>query len=173
MSYLSERPQDSEYNPFYARYVRSVQGGDLPDILEQQRNDVDSLMSALKPGQEDYRYEPGKWSIREVLGHVIDTEWVFGYRLLRIARGDDTPLPGMDQDEFMAGANFSERAMEDLLREFNGIRTASTTLIASLPEQAFSLQGTASGFPVTVRAIAWIIAGQCQHHISIIEEHYL
>lgn len=173
MPHFRTPPKADEYNPFYEGYVKSVPQGDLLEILATQKHAVFKMMSGLHRTQENYRYEAGKWTLREVFGHMIDTEWIFSYRLLRIARGDSTPLPGMDQDQFMEGANFSDRSMGDLLVEFGGLRTASSALIGSLSEEAFDRRGTASGFPVTARALAWIIAGHCQHHLTIIRERYL
>jgi len=170
--FRSVRPDPSEYNPFYAGYVNAVPDGDIAQTLVAQKEDVLIWMDAATTQQADFRYAPGKWSAKEVVGHIIDTEWIFTYRALRFARGDQSPLPGMDQDMFMAGANFSDRSLADMRAEFSGLRTASSQLISSFPEEIFNRTGVASGFSFSVRAMCWIIAGHCQHHLHILNERY-
>lgn len=168
----SRRPGPDEYNTFYKGYVDSVPDGDLMPFLAAQCRQVQHLISGVPAEKEHFRYAEGKWSVRQVFGHMVDTEWIFGYRLLRIARGDTTPLPGMDQDVFVNGANFEERGLGSMLSEFSGLRTATMALTDSLPADVLDRKGEASGFPVTVRALGWIIAGHCQHHLNILSDRY-
>jgi len=173
MPQSSVRPSPDEYNEFYSGYVNSVPDGDLTAFLSEQQRDLISLRRSLDDTAVERRYAPDKWSVRQVLGHLVDTEWIFAYRMMRIARGDATPLPGMDQDEFMEGANFSERLFESMIEEFEGLRTATIRLSGSFSDEILNRRGTASGFEVSVRALRWIIAGHCQHHMKVLNERYL
>jgi len=172
-SHRSNRPSPSEYNPFYAGYVNSVPDGDVVETLINQQKAVLEWVEKTSAADADYRYAPDKWSAKEVLGHMVDTEWIFTYRALRFARGDQSALPGMDQDQFMAGANFADRSLEDISAEFSGLRTASIRLLTSFSEELLSRTGTASDSPISVRALCWIIAGHCQHHLKILKERYV
>ena len=171
--FLSERPAPDEFNSFYNGYVNSVPAGNVLVFLEAQRNEFLSILDNLHAQQAEYRYAPDKWSLKEVLGHMTDTEWIFSYRLLRFVRGDETPLPGMDQNVFMEGKPFAPRPMAEMVQDFNAIRTASIRLIGSLNSADFNRIGIASGFPFSSRALVWIIAGHCQHHMNVIKERYL
>lgn len=168
-----KRPQSNDYAPFYAKYVMLVPDGDFLEILETQLRDMRQLLEPLTDEQADFRYAPGKWSIKETLGHLNDAERVFAYRILRIARGDQTPLAGFEQDDYVKVSNASSRKLSDLLEEFNAIRRASIALIRSLDDAAWLRRGTASGKEVSVLAIAFIIAGHTLHHRAIFEEKYL
>ena len=172
-SFRTVRPAPSEYNPFYDGYVQSVPEGDVVEFLKQQQQDVASWAASLSKTEADFRYAPGKWSAKEVFGHMIDTEWIFSYRTLRFARGDQGPLPGMDQNQFMEGANFADRSVSDMATEFHGLRTATIQLLGSFSEAIMNRSGTASGNAVTVRAMCWIVAGHCQHHLNILQERYV
>jgi hypothetical protein len=167
------RPTSDEHNPYYSKYIALVPDDNLSiaGILADQHHDtVDLLRKAKSKG--DHAYAPGKWTDKQVIGHVSDSERVFAYRALRFARGDETALPGFDQDTFMAGSNFQSRTMEDLLEELWSVRAATLSLAKSLPESALSKRGTASGSPVTVRALLYIIAGHERHHVGILKERY-
>jgi hypothetical protein len=167
------RPAPSEYDSFYGSYVSLVPDGDIIDTLREQRVGIGDLIAAIPAEKTDYRYAPGKWTTREVVGHVIDAEWVFTSRALWFARGVPTPLPGMDQDEFMSGANFADRDLSGLAQEFAGLRSAGIVLFDSFDEDIMSRVGVASGTEVTVRALAYIIAGHALHHVRVLEERYL
>ena len=173
LAFRSVRPAPSEYNSFYDGYVQSVPDGDFVQTLQAQRLELANWISTLSEQDAAYKYAPGKWSIKEVFGHIIDTEWIFTYRALRFARGDRGPLPGMDQDQFMAGANFAERSLSDMLIEFEGLRSASIQLLSSFSVEILDRSGTASDNLVTVRALCWIIAGHCEHHLKILKERYV
>jgi len=168
-----KRPQSSDYAPFFANYVLQVPDGDFLETLEKQRQDLNRLLEPLSEQQADFRYEPGKWSIKEILGHINDAERIFSYRLLRIARGDQTPLPGFEQDDYIKTANSSARKLSSLLEEFNSIRNASITLIRSLDDASFLRRGTSSGKEISALALAFILAGHALHHQKILAERYL
>ncbi len=172
MNHWSERPSADEYNAFYSGYVGSVPDGDVLEFLTQQRVRMQQMIEGLDDAQKDYQYAPDKWTVRELIGHMVDTEWIFASRLLRIARNDPAALPGMDQDDFMANADFANRSTSSLLTEFSGLRTASLALMDSLPPPVLDRKGNASGFEITVRALGWILAGHCEHHLTIMRDRY-
>jgi len=170
---MHRKPSTDEFNEYYQRYVGQVPDGDIIDVLKAQRERMSDLLAGIPDSKISYRYAPGKWTTREVAGHVVDTEWIFVYRALRIARGDSTPLAGMEQDAFMAGANFENRALSSIMHEFSSLRTAAIEMFASFDENILDLRGTASGFPFTVRALLFIIAGHAEHHMNVLKERYL
>ncbi len=167
------RPRAEDLPDFYARYVERVPDGDLLEILESQIAETLALFEEQSDSQARFRYATGKWSIKEVIGHLIDTERVFAYRALRFARGDDTPLPGFDQDAYVAAARFDDRPLPELLDEFRTVRSASLALFRSFDETAWRARGTASARPISVRAIAYIVAGHERHHVALLREKYL
>ena len=167
------RPGADEYAPYYERYVSLVPEGDVLGALSRQLDDALALLGSVPAERGDGRYGPGKWSLKEVVGHVVDTERVFAYRALHIARGDAAPLPGMDQDVFMAGANFGAYTLGELADEFAHVRRASISLLGHLDEAAWARRGTASDNEVSVRALAHILAGHAEHHFNIIRTRYL
>lgn len=160
-------------NPGFAHYITTVPEVDLLVFLETQRNEVAGLLSPLDESKGDYRYAEGKWSLKEVLGHMNDTERVMAYRLLCFARKEPQSLPGFEQDGYVEAANFSRRRLTDLLAEFLDIRNSSLSLIRSLEPDVFAWTGTANNSPVTVGALSYLIAGHVEHHLSVIKERYL
>lgn len=168
-----ERPERSEYVDYYHQYIERVPDGDIVATLESQRDEFVSRLRSIPEERGGYRYAEGKWSIREVVGHVIDTERVFGYRALAFARGDKTPLPAFEQDDYVARANFDERTLADLADEFEGLRTSLIVLFRSFDDDVWMRSGTASGFEFTTRAVPWILAGHLQHHAAVLGERYL
>ena len=168
-----KRPQSNDYAPFYGKYVMLVPDGNFLEILETQLQGMKQLLEPLTELQADFRYAPGKWSIKEILGHVIDAERIFAVRILRIARSDQTPLPGFEQDDYVRVSNAASRTLSDLLEEFAAVRRASIALIRSLDDASWLRRGTASGKEVSVLAIAFIIAGHALHHRNIFQEKYL
>ncbi|WP_199615229.1 DinB family protein [Paenibacillus alkalitolerans] len=168
-----QRPNSSEYPSYFAGYINAVPEGDLPDLLEEQKRAAIELFRSLTEEDSGFRYLPEKWSIKETLGHVIDTERVMSYRLLRIGRGDTTPLPGFDQDELMKGASFDRRSLESLIKEYGAVRDSSLELFSGLPEESWTRQGTVADNGITARALAYIIAGHERHHVRILKERYL
>jgi len=166
------RPQPDEYAPYYERYISLVQNDDVLNALDQQRRETMLLLSCRDDDEGDYRYAPEKWSAKEVLGHVCDTERVFAYRALRISRADGTPLEGFEQDDYVRNGPFAHRPMADLVEDFIAVRRATLSLLRNLDEAAWMRRGTANKNEVSVRALAYIIAGHELHHRRILEEKY-
>jgi hypothetical protein len=167
------RPQATEYAEFYAKYVDLVPGTDILGALEGQRLVTAQLLAARSEREGNFRYAPGKWSVKEVVGHLADSERIFAYRALRFARGDETPLSGFEQDDYVKSGGFSERTLADLAEEFQEVREATIALYSGLDGPAWQRRGVANKNPVTVRALAYIIAGHELHHRRILEEKYL
>ena len=167
------RPEKNEYAPYYDRYVLLVPDGEVVETLERQSEDTLALLRGVGEERAAHRYEEDKWSIKQVVGHLVDTERIFAYRALAIARGEQKPLPGMDQNEYMAGANFDARTLADLAEEFKHVRRANVLMLRGLPVEAWSRRGVASDNEVTVRALAYIIAGHEAHHVQILRTRYL
>lgn len=170
---LISKPQPGEFDPYYTLYLDAVREGDLLRLLEGQGAEMLDLLRAFGEARGTFRYAPGKWSVKEVLGHITDTERIFAYRALRFARADATPLPGFEQNGYVAAAGFDRRTMADLAEEFADVRKATIKLFAGMDANALTRAGIASGSPLTVRAAAWIIAGHEQHHARILRERYL
>jgi uncharacterized damage-inducible protein DinB len=169
-----ERPAATEHAAYYARYLSQVpDGGDVLELLRTGAIELEMLLGGLDEKQALHRYAPGKWSIKEVVGHMLDAERVFAYRALRIARADATPLPGFEQDEYVRVAGFDRRPLASLLAEYRHLRAANLELFASLDARALVRQGTASGYGVTARALIWIIAGHERHHLIGLRRDYL
>lgn len=167
------RPQPADYAPFYEKYVALVPAGELLATLESQVPSWKSMLGALSAQQSEFRYEPGKWSIKEVVGHLTDSERIFAYRALRIARGDQTPLSGFEQDDYVKEGMFSSRTLADLLQEFSTVRAATLSLFRSLSADHWSRRGNANQKAVTVCALGFITAGHVEHHRLILEQRYL
>jgi hypothetical protein len=166
------RPQAGEYAPYYDRYVSLVRGDDILNTLDQQRRDTMLLLSGRDEEDGDFRYAPDKWSAKEVLGHVCDTERVFAYRALRFARADATPVAGFEQDDYVRNGPFAQRPLADLVEDFIAVRRATLSLLRNLDEAAWPRRGIANKNEVSVRALAYIIAGHELHHRRILEEKY-
>jgi hypothetical protein len=167
------RPQPGQYAPSFEKYIALVPEGDYQTILESQLQLWRQLPGSLTDKQAGFRYAPDKWSVKEIVGHVSDAERVFSYRLLRIARGDQTPLPGFEQDDYIKTANSSARSLASLLEEFESVRRASITLVRSLDDKAWLQRGVASNKEISATALAFIIAGHERHHWVILQERYL
>jgi hypothetical protein len=166
------RPEAGEYAPYYERYIALVQEGDIRVTLDAQRREMLLLLSGKDEDDGNFRYAPDKWNTKEVLGHVCDAERVFAYRALRIARGDETPLASFEQDGYVKNGPFAKIALEDVVEDYIAVRRATLVLLRNLDEKAWSRRGTASNNPVTVRALAYMIAGHELHHRKILEEKY-
>lgn len=168
-----QRPRDDEFAPFYASYIGNVPDDtDVLAYLSAQRNDVVRYMSGLPEELASRRYAEGKWSVRQVLGHLGDSERVFAYRALRIARGDQTPLPGWDQERYVADANFDSRPIGALVADWEAARNATLTLFEGFEPGYWERRGTANDRVVSVRALAYIVAGHTAHHLRILREQY-
>jgi hypothetical protein len=166
------RPEPNEYAPYYEPYISLVTGDDVVATLEAQRLFTMQALSARSEREGNFRYAPDKWSVKEVVGHLADTERVFSYRAMRIARGDQTPLASFAQDDFVKSGGFGERRLTELAEEFAAVRSASIALFRSLSEAAWSRRGLASNKEVTVRALAYMTAGHELYHQRILEERY-
>ena len=168
-----DRPAPTEHAPYYERYVSLVPEGDIVATLSRQAEATLSLLNGIPEAQANSRYAPDKWSIKELVGHVIDSERIFAYRALRFARNDNTPLPGFEQDDYVANAAFSEIPLADLAAEFDSLRRTTVYMFKSLAADAWLRTGSANGDDVSVRALAHIIAGHELHHVSILRARYL
>ena len=165
------KPAPDEFAPYYARYIAQV-GDDALAALRSGGAATPRLLSGVSEPQAMFRYAEGKWSVKQVLGHIMDIERVFAYRALSVARGDTTPLPGMDENQWMPVARFDRRTLPDLLTEYVAVRAASVALFASFDEEDLLRRGTASGHPVSVRSLAHMMAGHEAHHVGILRERY-
>lgn len=172
-SLTATQPDANEYAPYYGKYISLVPAGDVVATLSRQLDETLSLLRGLSEEQADSRYAPGKWSIKEVVGHVLDTERIFGHRAFRFARNDQQPLPGFEQDGYVLAANFGHRQLHELATEFEHLRRANLYLLGSLDEEAWLRRGVASDNEVSVRALAYIMAGHEAHHMRIVRERYL
>jgi hypothetical protein len=170
---MPSRPSTDEYFEYYGRYVGLVPEGDVRDHLRTQLFETVSLLEGVAEAKAERAYGAGKWTLKEVVLHMSDTERVFGYRMLRIARGDTTPLPGFEQDEWVPHSVANARTMSSLLLEFAAVRASTLALADSLTAEAWVRKGTASGHTVSARALAYICAGHERHHVDIIRERYL
>lgn len=167
------RPDAGEYASSYSSYLSRVPDGDLLRTLESQRRETQQLLAGLSEQQARHRYAPGKWSIKEVIGHVADAERVFCYRALTFARGGAQALPGFDEQAWAPAGKFDSRSLADLAAELDAVRRATIALFSGLPRETMAHRGVANNNPVTVRALAWIIAGHERHHVAILRERYL
>lgn len=166
-------PAEGEYAEYYQRYIGLVPDGDVFDILEEQLRLTLDLLLGMSEEQAGFAYAEGKWSIKQVIGHVIDTERVFAYRGLRIARGDSTPLPGFEQDDYVSGADFNARSRMSLSGELEHLRRSNLFLFSTWDAEVQQRRGTASGFSLSARAVPYILAGHERHHLNVITERYL
>lgn len=169
---VNARPGADEYAPYYEKYVSLVSTDDVLATLEKQPSELVSALSASTEADGEIRYAPGKWSVKEMLGHVIDSERVFSYRALRIARNDQTPLEGFEQDDYVKFGPFGQCSLAALVEEFKSVRNASTSLFRGLDEAAWVRRGVANKNQVSVRGLAYIIAGHELHHSKILRDKY-
>ena len=168
-----KRPDPSEYAPYYGRYIELVPEGSIVEILRTQVRGTLDLLRSLPEANGNHRYAPGKWSIKQVVGHVTDGERVFSYRALRFGRGDATQLPGFEQDDYARDGGFDVRTLQHLSDELEAVRRATVRLYEGFSEEESLRKGIASSNPVSVRALAYIIAGHELHHVKILKEKYL
>ena len=167
------RPQADEYDPAFAGYVARIDEEEsVVTLLSEQSALVSRLFDGVPDSRGDYRYAPGKWSLKEVIGHLADTERVFAYRALRIGRGDATALTGFDDQSYVARMHAEDLSLADVVHDWQAVRAATLSLFRNLPAAAWQRRGTASGQPVSVRALAYVIAGHTRHHLEVIDERY-
>jgi hypothetical protein len=173
-AFIPGAPQPGEYKPHFAGYVsKAAHVTDPVKSLQDQLGEVLQLLQPLDESKQFHRYAPDKWTIKEVLGHITDTERIMSYRLLRVARADKTPLPGFDENAYVAAADFDNCAWTQLLEEFQHVRRASILLLRHLPGPAWLREGVSSDHPTTARALAYILYGHAAHHLDILRERYL
>jgi hypothetical protein len=164
------RPEATEYAPFYANYIALVPDGDIVDVLEEQRRELVALLRDTSEEQGNTRHAPYTWSVKEVIGHITDAERVFGYRALCIARAEQTPLPGFDENAYVRSAGFDAYRLSDLVSEFDFLRRSHVCFFRGLNAAAAQRRGTANNAAVSVRALAYIIAGHTRHHHLILRK---
>ena len=166
------RPTNSEFAPFYAGYVSLVPEPQVLPILEHQPVEIADLFGSVPAARETFRYEPGKWSIREMLRHIVDAERVFGFRAFCFSRGEQQALPGFDQDVYIANGAAHSRQLRELIDEFTLVRTGNLRVLNVLSDEDWARTGTASGHPVSVRGLGYIMAGHVRHHCKMLRERY-
>ena len=167
------RPEKIEYAEFYAGYVALVEETDIIAALQNQITDLQKLCAGVSPEKENFRYAENKWSIREMLGHIVDGERVFSYRALRISRGDQTLLAGFEENFYVANSNFSNVKLADTLEEFSLLRQSNVQMFKNLTDEMWAKTGTASNATVSVRALAYLMVGHIRHHANILQTRYL
>lgn len=169
----TDRPQPGDYIPYQAMYIDTVGDGDVVAILNEQYTSLGAFLKTIPQNKALYAYADGKWTVKEVIGHLTDTERIMAYRLLRFSRKDNNPLPGFEQDDYIASAHFNQMELSDLVDEFIAVRKANLYLFNNLTAEQKKLSGTASGNRITVNALLYVIAGHANHHVKILKEHYL
>jgi DinB superfamily len=171
-SLIIGRPERSEYAPYYERYISLVAGADILQTLDAQRRQTMMLLCGRDEADGEFRYAPDKWTAKEVLGHLCDTERIFAYRALRIARADHSPIEGFEQDDYVRNGPFATAPLAELIEDYIAVRHATLTLFRNLDEPAWSRRGIANRHEVSARALAYIIAGHELHHRRILAEKY-
>lgn len=167
-------PANEEFAPFYAGYIQfAVARGDVYVALSEQIEEIKGALGRLTDEGALFRDAPNEWTIKEVMGHMNDVERIFSYRLLRISRNDQTPLPGFEQDDFVRESTFNSYPIRDLVEEFEFLRRANVIAIRNLGQEAILCCGTASGMPVSVRALIYMLVGHVDHHMASLNEKYL
>jgi uncharacterized damage-inducible protein DinB len=166
------RPGANDSHPAQHAYIALVPEDDVLSAMEQQSSATQRIFSSLDEGKASYRYATGKWSVKQIIGHLADAERVFGYRALCIARGETNPLPGFDEDLYVQHAGFDDWRLGDLAEEYALVRRSNIVFFRNLPEEAWERRGVANDHPVTVRALAYSIVGHERHHLNVLRERY-
>lgn len=169
---MIERPAEGEHNPYYSKYIGLVTERDVLQLLEQQAIGLHELAARIPPERETYSYAPAKWTVRQVIGHLTDTERVFGYRAFRISRGDETPLAGFDENIYVERGPYDAVPARQLAEEFALVRGANLAFLRRLDPTRWPLKGSANNSPISVRALAYIMAGHVRHHQNGLRDHY-
>lgn len=170
---MNYKPNPEDYAAYYGKYIELVEDKNVVYILEEQIDEIKELLKNISEDKSKHRYAEGKWSIREVVGHIIDTERVFAYRALCIARGDEKSLPGFDQDAYAINSNHDNIKLERLEEEFFAVRLSNILLLESFADEMWERTGTANNNKISVKAAAFIIAGHFKHHLNVLKEKYL
>jgi len=166
-------PLTEDYPPYYGTYIRKVKGDDLIKSLKEIHQQTKDLLKNVSEEKLNYRYAPGKWSIKEIIGHLIDGERVFAYRALRFARNDKTPLASFEENDWAVASNAGHRSFSELMSEYDAVREATILLFDSFDEEMILKKGTASNAEISVKSLGYVIAGHEQHHAGVIKERYL
>ena len=169
---VGTRPESDEYAPYYERYISMVAGDDILVTLGEQLRETSALLSSRAEADGEFRYAPEKWSVKEVIGHVSDAERIFAYRALRVSRNDQTPIEGFEQDDYVRHGGFGQRRLADVVDEFISVRKATLSLLRGLDEAAWTRRGVANKNEVSVRALAYMMAGHELHHRTILKDKY-
>ncbi len=167
------RPVIGDYAEYYQKYIDLVKGDDIFRILLEQNMESQNVLNSFSESKSNYKYAEGKWTVKEVVGHMMDVERIFAYRALCIARGEQQPLPGMDQNSYVAQGNFNKRQLFDLNYEYRLLREANILLFGGFDKSVLQNRGTASGYEVTVLALMFMTAGHEKHHLNILLERYM
>ena len=170
---MHRRPTAAESSDYFSYYINLVIGSDIEQVLEDGKAAMLAFMKTIPTHKWDFRYDKGKWSIKEVFIHVIDTERVMAYRALRMARNDQTPLPGFSQDPFVENSNAANRSVQSIIAEYTAVRNSSLAMFKSFDDVAYSRIGMASNSPFSPLSLAYVIAGHEIHHMRVIVERYL
>jgi hypothetical protein len=166
------KPADTEYAPYFGRYVSLVPEGDIVTVLEDQIADLRRFAGSVPADRESFRYAPDKWSVREVMGHLVDAERVFGYRGFCISRGEQAPLPSFDEQVYVSQSGYDRVPLAELADELVSLRRANLAWLRRLEAGAWTRIGTSSAQPVSVRALAYVMAGHCRHHMGVLHDRY-
>ncbi|MDZ7658539.1 DinB family protein [Fodinibius sp.] len=172
LDWEDNRPQPDEYSDFYEGYINLVDEPNVIQLLIQQGQQIYTIIRQLTKEEANHRYADNKWSVKEIFGHLIDTERIMAYRTLCISRGEQTSLPGYDHDAYVEHAHFENRSLQSLSTEYDAQRNANISMFSSFSKEQMSRKGTANDVTVSVRALAFIIAGHEKHHLNILEEKY-
>jgi len=167
------RPAKGDYGEYYQKYVDLVKGDDIFRILVEQNMDSQNVLNSFSESKGNYKYAEGKWSVKEVIGHMMDVERIFAYRALCIARGETNLLPGMDQDMYVSNGNFNKRQLFDLNYEYRLLRESNILLFGGFDKSVLQNKGTASGYEVTVLALMFMTVGHEKHHLNVLMERYI
>jgi len=167
------RPNKGDYNEYYQQYIDQVKGDDIFRILIEQNMESQNILNSFPESKGNYKYAEGKWTVKEVIGHLMDVERIFAYRALCIGRGETKPLPGMDQDSYVANGNFNKRQIFDLVYEYRLLRESNILLFGSFDKSILQNRGNASGYEVTVLALMFMTAGHEKHHLKVLTDKYM
>ena len=167
------KPQPGEFLPYQEVYINHVGDSPIPELLADLKDSAYAFYTAIPEEKGSYAYAPGKWTIKEVLGHIIDTERIFAYRLLCFVRGEKQGLPGFEQDDYVVTSQANSRTIKDLAEEMKAVRTANYYLVRNLTEEQGKIMGISNGNPISVRTLAYMMAGHEMHHLNILKERYL
>jgi len=167
------RPETTEFAPYYNNYISLVDGDNVLPIMEKQPGELRAMFASVSEDKGTFAYADGKWTVKELLSHLIDGERIFAYRVLRISRGDETPIEGFEQDDYIATSNANNRSFSDLLDEFDLQRRSNMLMLNNISDEGSKRMGTASDNPVSTRALVYCLAGHVRHHVKILNERYL